>query len=350
MEAEQLLKYKDKGRTGLANIGNTSYINSCLQCLSHTHELNRLLDSPTYKDRLNDNPDAVILVEWDNLRNMMWSRNCVVAPHGFVNAIQKNAATKNQSLFTGFEQNDMQEFLMFLLESFHKAISKEIEMKIVGHVKNDKDIIAAACYKMMTSMYEKDYSDIITLFYGIHVSTITSLEKTEILSVCAEPFFVLSLSLPDATIKNTTTIYDCFDEFCKKDRLDGDNSWFNEKTYTKQSVDKGIIFWSFPEILIVHLKRWTYTGRKDSRPITIPLENMDLSAYVNGHKQSSFVYDLYGVCNHFGSVSGGHYTANVKTMSGEWYNFNDETVTKLSIESVISENAYCLFFRKKNSK
>ena len=251
MNPGEILKYKDKGRTGLANIGNTCYINSCLQCLSHTHELNKILDDPTYKTLLNNNSDSALLVEWDNLRNMMWSRNCVVAPHGFVNAIHKNAEAKKMSLFIDFEQNDMQEFLIFLMESFHKGISKEVEIKTFSRVNNNNDdIISNACYKMLSAMYEKDYSDIIKLFYGIHASVIISPEKSVILSVCAEPFFVLSLPMPDINNKKST-IYECFDEYCKKDRLDGDNSWFNEKTSRKQSVDKGIVFWSFPDIVIL---------------------------------------------------------------------------------------------------
>ena len=36
-------KYKDKGLTGLANVGNSCYINSCMQLLSHTYELNDFL-------------------------------------------------------------------------------------------------------------------------------------------------------------------------------------------------------------------------------------------------------------------------------------------------------------------
>ena len=45
-------------------------------------------------------------------------------------------------------------------------------MTITGNVKNDRDIMAKECYKMMTNMFSKDYSEIVKLFYGIHVSVI----------------------------------------------------------------------------------------------------------------------------------------------------------------------------------
>lgn len=347
MQADNLSKFKDKGRTGLSNVGNTCYMNSCLQCLSHTYELNNFLDSKTYKERLTNTPESVIFVEWDNLRTLMWSQNCTIAPYGFVNAIKKVAGIKKYQLFTTHEQNDLQEFLMFLLECFHKAVSREVDMKVTGIVKSKVDIMAAECFEMMRSMHEKDYSEIISMFYGVHVSTITSPENSEILSVRPEPFSVLSLSLP---AENDITLYSCIDEFCKKDRLDGDNSWFNEKTNQKQDVDKGIVFWNFPEILIIHLKRWNYDGNKDNRLVNIPLENLDLTRYVKGYNKMSFVYHLYGVCNHHGGVTGGHYTSSVKTIEDKWYTFNDTNVTNINSNAVISVNAYCLFFRKKNSK
>ena len=39
-----LSKYKDKGRIGLENLGNTCFLNACMQVLNNTYELNHLLD------------------------------------------------------------------------------------------------------------------------------------------------------------------------------------------------------------------------------------------------------------------------------------------------------------------
>lgn len=52
--------------------------------------------------------------------------------------------------------------------------------------------------------------------------------------------------------------------------------------------------------------------------------------------EGPLLYDLFAISNHFGSTGGGHYTAFcMNPISGEWYDFDDSSVTKLSRTSDI---------------
>ena len=69
----------------------------------------------------------------------MWSENCTIAPYGFVKAIQEVANNKEYSIFTGFDQNDVSEFLLFIIDCLHESLKREVDMKINGTIKNNKD-------------------------------------------------------------------------------------------------------------------------------------------------------------------------------------------------------------------
>ena len=343
--------YKDKGLSGLANLGNTCFINSCVQILSHTYEFNHFLETGIYKKKLQNKTESVLLVEFDELRKMLWSNNVIVSPGKFIKTIQKVAEIKDRDIFTGYSQNDSQEFLLFLMDCFHNSIAREVTMTVKGNSENVTDEIACLCFEKIKQMYSKEYSEVWNLFYAIHVSEITSLRENEeglILNRTPEPYFMINLPIP--ANNKSPHLYDCFDLYVEGENLEGENAWFNEKTGEKQDVKRKISFWSFPSILVIDLKRFNNRNQKNQILIDFPLENLDLSKYVIGYKKEEYIYDLYGICNHSGSVFGGHYTSYIKNANGKWYHFNDTSVAEVGIiDSIISSKAYVLFYRKKSN-
>jgi len=342
-----LTKYKDKGLSGLVNLGNTCFLNSIMQILSHTYELDAFLSQQTYIDKLNNKPESMLLIEWDRLRKAIWEKNQVISPVKFVATVRKTAAYKNMNLFTGFNQNDTSEFLIFVIDCFHTALSREVNMSIDGCTKNTQDDIALKCFGTIKKMYEKDYSEVWSIFYGIHVSQLENVETKKMLSTNPEPFFIIDLPIP-ANIKLPSLI-DCFNTYVEGEILNGDNAVLDESIGRKISAKKNIMFWSFPSILVIDIKRYTSRNKKNQILIDIPLENLDLSKYVIGYNSKSYVYDLFGICNHGGSVFGGHYTAFIKNANKKWYHFNDTTVTEVGNNfDIITPKAYCLFYRKRS--
>ena len=58
-------------------------------------------------------------------------------------------------------------------------------------------------------------------------------------------------------------------------------------------------------------------------------------------------YKLCGVTRHFGSLSGGHYTAVCRDPNtNDWLEFNDSLVTLVDASAAEVGNAYLLFYEQ----
>ena len=337
------------GLTGLTNLGNTCFINSCIQVLSHTNELNQMLDHPELLAKYNQHEypyDCILIHEWNQLRQLMWSQNCIISPTRFIKHVHLVSSHKNKEEFANYSQNDTSEFFLFIIDCFHSALSRKVSFQISGIPHNETDQLAITCYKKIQELFHTNYSEIYELFYGIHVSQIIAIEDDRILSNTPEPFSIINLPIPP--IKEPTLI-DCLNLYLKGEILDGDNAWYNETTRQKQSVQKKIVYWSLPSILVIDIKRinpYNYNN-KNQAFISFPINNLDLSEYVIGYSKESYIYDLYAICNHHGGTQGGHYYSFIRVQNN-WFCFNDTSVTEITnLSQLITPNAYLFFYRKR---
>lgn len=362
------------GYTGLVNLGNTCFLNSCIQIINHIYELTPIYNSVFDKYSKKNTPDTYFFEEWIELYVLIWDNDGLVSPARFVEVVQKLATIKNREMFAGFGQNDIHEFIHLFIETLHTSISRKIDIVINGTVQNETDILAVKCYRYLQTIYKNEYSEILDLFYGVYVSKLVGMDEKHTLHSCIpENFFILDLPIPSGgenegmgenmysyhslplvpqmfstqylESQMKYTLYECFDLFTKNERLEGDNSWFNEATGRKEGVYKKIEFWNFPKILVISIKRFSACGqRKRNNLVDFPIKSLDLSKYVCGYNPQKYKYDLFGVCNHYGGCNGGHYTAFVLNYLDEWVHYNDEIVEK-GITNVITPAAYCLFYR-----
>ena len=160
--------------------------------------------------------------------------------------------------FVGNGQNDVQEFLVFMIDSMHNSLCKKVNMYITGSVENDLDKCALEAYEKLEIIFKDNYSIFVDLFYSQLSSSIYSLNG-KLLSTNYQPTCFYTLPIND----NSKTLYDCFDNYTKREKLDGENKWLNEETNEYIEVYKKINFWKLPKILIIVLKRFTNDGRKN---------------------------------------------------------------------------------------
>lgn len=82
-----------------------------------------------------------------------------------------------------------------------------------------------------------------------------------------------------------------------------------------RQATKKLDLWKLPDILVVHLKRFSYSRylkNKLDTVVSFPLQNLDLTKYVKSKDGKCYTYELYAISNHYGGLGGGHYTAHAK--------------------------------------
>ena len=259
---------------GLINLGNSCFLNSVLQCLTHLPPLARILAEGKHKS------DCAVpgfcvrcALETHVMRCLKSSNHRAIAPKMIFDNLRKISRTLRPG-----RQEDAHEFTRFLFEKMDK-----------------------------TNVYN--------LFKGKLRSRVLCL-KCQTCSDTNESMMDVSLE-----IKHAQSLEEALSRFMKREMLNKDNQYRCSVCNQLCDAQKQISIRRAPQILTIHLKRFGFSrqfGSKITRHIQFK-PTLSLSPYMS-KASSDATYKLKAVLVHSGSsCHSGHYLSFVKGNDNAWY-------------------------------
>ncbi|XP_031429479.1 ubiquitin carboxyl-terminal hydrolase 32 isoform X2 [Clupea harengus] len=185
----------EKGATGLSNLGNTCFMNSSIQCVSNTKPLTDYFISGRHLYELNrTNPIGMrghMAKCYGDLVQELWS------------GTQKNVAplklrwtiAKYAPRFNGFQQQDSQELLAFLLDGLHEDLNRVHEKPYVELKDSDLRPDFEVASEAWDNHLRRNRSIVVDLFHG-QLKSQVKCKTCGHISARFDPFNFLSLPLP----------------------------------------------------------------------------------------------------------------------------------------------------------
>ncbi|XP_018009134.1 ubiquitin carboxyl-terminal hydrolase 8 [Hyalella azteca] len=336
---------RTRSHTGLKNLGNTCYMNAIVQCLCNTQPFAAYFVEERHTDFVNPNSPqrGEAAIEFGEVVKALKSgKYQSVAMKDF-----KAMVGKYNPEFRGNDQHDAHEFLMNLADWLHDDLNLVTErrppMSEQNHAPSTPDHVAAQ--EVQTEIAIRDQSVIRKLFYGLHRNVITCL-KCGARSLTFEPFFVITLSFP---ANGRCSLMDLLQHYYQESTIEYTCSTCR---CLRESVRKMDI-WALPPVLIIHLNRFEqrdFLMTKNPNFVDFPLHHLRLDKFVVNNPTDSNPntdYSLYAVCNHYGTIDGGHYTAFCSSWppGDSWHKYDDHEVYDLPCTGVKTSAAYVLCYQ-----
>ena len=330
---------------GLANIGNTCYLNSAFQALRRAKPFAEYLGTDAWtKHQHADRKGHVLATQTAELVvSLQAPGDAMVMPSKFVRAFLELARDFNEDIRFG-AQADAAEAVQILLDGLHTQLSREVRMDIVGAANSAAQAELVKSLESWSVFFRKEYSPLIDAFYG-QTQTKVSCQNCKACSTRYEPWSVLKAPIPGAEkVGNAApTLQECIAAAFGKETLD-DYACDTCKKKGPATMEHAVS--RFPKQLILSLKRFTNAGAKVRARIPYDENNVDMSEWRAWPSiQGGPKYRVMSTVEHLGSSRGGHYVMRNRE-GNDWYVYDDGSVTLSTAGGAAGPDTYMLFLEQ----
>ena len=379
VKIEPLKSYIYQPLIGLNNIGSTCFKNSVLQCLSHTEDLTNYFLKETsinaiYNNNIakkNKNALQLCPVYHELIKNL-WDKNgrTSFSPDKFMKVIDE--MSKNDVLaFKKGEAGDAKDFIIFILEQFHKELQKSVKKNNNQPTTPLNQYDKENCFNHFIEDFKENCSIISDIFFGFNETNTICLNCKKNYNskglnnpICYNYGIFNCLIFPLEEVKNmkmqsmqnnfiqmninSVNLMECFFYNQKTDYFTGQNqNYCNLCKQLSDSIYVNKIF-SSPNYLILIMKREKNNVFKIKLDFS---EMLDLTQFVIQKDKPQIIYNLYGVITHLGeSGPNEHFVAACRSpIDNKWYRYNDAIVTPITDYNKEVYNfgtPYILFYKK----
>jgi ubiquitin C-terminal hydrolase len=334
--------------------GVSCYINSILHILQQIPIFTDWLVTDNFLNTLKTETESVTFELARIFKLSLSNENITITPNTF-----KKVISMKNNLWGECEQQDAQEFLIFLLSQIEEEVGIK-QIKLIPGINNydntkinKNDLYNLICLNQYHKSLSFNFSILKNLFVGYTTSNIKCC-YCNTSSPRLEEFITLSLDIPDNKLE--CSLYDCFDNTFKEEQLDNENKIYCEFCGIKNKSIKQIKLWKTPYILIIQFKRFKL-NKKITTNINYPIYNFNIDKYFDNNTNNfiSTSYKLLAINIHeelaFKSIDVGHYTSIVlNRYDNNYYLFNDSNEPLiLNNSNLQNSNAYLLFYIKSES-